>query len=283
MKKKNNPKRLPLIASLLTVAVCAVLSTFFLFLKPSNNRHWVEEFSVLPDVEIDGDVVTIHNIRDWRHSEKETTSHHYISRAFDSNKLERVWFLIEPFGQWDGVAHTYFVFDFIDQEPVSFSIEARREVGEEYSAFLGLFKKYELIYMWGTEQDFTLKRVVQLKNDVHMYPMTVSGEFQKKLFMELAYATQQLKSTPRFYNTLSSNCTNNLAYHANNIQSGAAPFHYARFLTGYSGQYLYDLGYIPTQLPYEKVKEQYHINTLIDENSINQESFSQDLREKLLQ
>lgn len=279
LKSTSPTKKLTWVYLLLIILV--IVLVFFLSIKPSNTRDWESEFAVLPNVTIEGDVITIANIRDWRYSEQEILSKNYINRTFNITDLERVWFLIEPFGKWDGVAHTYFVFDFKNQDPITFSIEARREKGEDYSAFLGLFKKFELIYMWGTEQDFTLRRVVLQKNSVHMYPMTISSEFQRSLFMELAKATQKLETTPRFYNTVTSNCTNNLAYHANTISPGVAPFHYARFLTGYSGQYVYDLGYIPKDKSYEEIKAQYYINTIVNE-MYTEENFSELLRERLL-
>ncbi|MDQ5951083.1 MAG: hypothetical protein QG639_360 [Patescibacteria group bacterium] len=280
-KPKQSNKSLSkfLWSGLLLILLVSLIT--FLSIQPSNSRNWVTEFAILPQVTIENETITIKKIRDWKYSESEILSQDYISRTYNVNDLERVWFLIEPFGKWEGVAHTYFVFDFKDQPPVSFSIEARREEGEEYQAFFGLFKKYELIYLWGTETDFTLRRVVHQKNDVHMYPMTISPEFQKSLFLELAKATQQLETKPRFYNTLTSNCTNNLAYHANNIKNDAAPFHYARFLTGYSGEYVYDLGYIPNDKPYDEVKQQFYINQIVQEVSQNA-SFSAALRQKLL-
>lgn len=282
MKKSNHRTKFSKkfwLFGLLVVTIAALVS--FIALRPSNTRNWVAEFAVQPQVDIDGENVSIKNIRDWKYSDTQILSRDYINRNFNINDLERVWFLIEPFGKWDGVAHTYFVFDFNNQDPIVFSIEARREEGEEYTALQGMFKKYELIYLWGSETDFTARRVIYQKNNVHMYPMNISPEFQKSLFIELAKATQQLETEPRFYNTLTSNCTNNLAYHANHIKKDAAPFHYARFLTGYSGQYIYDLGYIPHDKPYEEIKERYHINQIVGKMS-SEASFSAELRKALL-
>lgn len=78
-------------------------------------------------------------------------------------RLERVWFVEEPFTiapfySFEGVAHTYFVFDFQDQQPVAVSVESRRERGEGYDSIHGLFNEYELMYIWGTERDFTGRR-----------------------------------------------------------------------------------------------------------------------------
>jgi hypothetical protein len=71
-----------------------------------------------------------------------------------------------------------------------------------------------------------------------------------------------------------------LAYHANYIQKGAAPFHYARFLTGYSAEYLYSLGYIPHDKPYEEIRAIYKINEIVDKN-YQHDNFSEILRNEL--
>ena len=114
-----------------------------------------------------------------------------------------------------------------------------------------------------------------------MFPLITSDNFDKKLFMELVYKTQDLYQHPRFYNTVTSNCTNNLADFANDVKSGTVPFHYSRYLTGYSGEFLYDLGYIPHDKSYEEIRSEYYINDFVNENYMN-DNFSEKLRVHLL-
>lgn len=262
------------------VLLCAVIIFSILVRQPSNTRDWEEEFAVQPTVSIKDNFVTISNIRDWRYSENEIISKNYISRTYDVTKLKKMWFMLEPFGGWDGVAHTYFVFDFEDQDPVSFSIEARREKGETYTAFQGLQRKFETVYLWGTESDFTVKRAVYLKNNVYMFPLITSDGFEKKLFMELAQQTIALNRSPRFYNTLTSNCTNSLADIANLVIKDTVPFHYSRLLTGYSAEYLHDLGYIPNEKSYDEMKNDFLVNEMV-KKTYSDQNFSKQLREKL--
>ena len=44
-------------------------------------------------------------------------------------------------------------FGFQEKDFVAFSIETRKEIGEEYSTTKGFFKQYELIYIAGDERD----------------------------------------------------------------------------------------------------------------------------------
>jgi hypothetical protein len=256
-----------------------VLSVFLrlAFLQPSHDRDWSEEFAVMPTAEIEGDIVKINNVRNWKYRADGPYEKSYLNRSFNVQDIERVWFLIEPFSGWEGVAHTYFTFDFKNQEPISFSVEARREQGEIYNAFFGFFRKYDLIYLWGQETDFTVNRVITYKDDVYMFPLQATSEFQQQLFIQLAQQTNELAKTPRFYDTFTANCTNLLADFVNYTRPGTLPFHYARFLPGYSTKLLYDLGYIDNSIPLEDLKKKYYLNDHVEE-LYQEASFSQELR-----
>lgn len=267
---------------ILTVLVILFGGIYTYTQSPSNNRNWEVGFEVLPEVEISESQSEIHikNIRNWNYSKTDIVSQEYIAQTYKLENLEKVWFLVEPFSKWDGIAHTYFVFDFTDQEPISFSIEARREKGETYSAAIGTLNKYELIYMWGTERDFTGRRAYKDNADIYMYPLDIKKETGQKLFLELAKSTEDLRNNPQFYNTLTSNCTNNLAKIANKVNPDSIPFHYAQLVPGYSDEFLYELEFISNNKPLSELKEKYYITEIVKENYL-EENFSQKLREEL--
>ncbi len=258
---------------------------FFILLQPSNNRNWEFGFQTLPNVIISGNNVTIKKLRDYSFTENNVTEK-YTDQTVDVSQLERVWFVVEPFTikpftNFKGVAHTYFVFDFKDHSPIVVSVEARREKGEKYDAWIGLLNQYELIYVWGTETDETIRRVVIEHNQLYMYPLTISTESAQKLFLEVASSTHDLENHPRFYNTFLSNCTNELAKAANKVKPNSVPLNIALFLPGYSEQELYKLGYIPNQQPLDQIKQSYYISDYVKQLYADPD-FSQKLREKLL-
>ena len=205
--------------------------------------------------------------------------------SFDVRRLERVWFVAEPFTLApfygvEAVAHTYFVFDFEDQPPVAISVESRRERGEGYDPLRGLFNEYELIYIWGTERDLTGRRALVEKNELYMYPLAGSMDSARRLFLNLASATQQLETQPRFYNTLTSNCTNELAKAANEAQPGAIPLNIALVFPGFADDLLYDLGFIPNDAPLDSVRQRFAITDDVAA-TVHQPEFSRLLRARL--
>lgn len=253
--------------------------TYF-FQKPSNNRNWQEQFATLADISINGNQVKVNNIRDYKYDPNGITEKNYINREFDVTKIEKVWFLVEPFGAFEGIAHTYFVFDFVGSDPVAISVESRREVGEDFWASKGLFNKYELIYIWATENDQTIRRSIYDQEDLYMFPLLVSKEASQKLFLELAKKTEYLETNARFYNTLFHNCTNELAYTANTVKPGIIPFHYALYMPGYAPNLLHSLKLIPSDESLDAVKDKYFISEKV-KSLYKEQNFSEKLRQSI--
>ena len=276
------------------VAACAVVLCFvvalplayrLIVIQPSNERDWEYGMQILPHITIDHDVVTVHNERDFRWSADGPLAARYIDQSFDVLRLERAWFVqepftIAPFSFFEGVAHTYFVFDFQDQSPVAVSVESRRERGQGYDPVHGLLNEYELIYVWGTEQDVTGRRAVLEKNQLYMYPIVGSIESGRRLFMRLAEESHQLETQPRFYNTFTSNCTNELAKAANEAQPGAIPPNVGLIFPGYADKVLYDLGFIPNDASFDAIRARYAITATVTA-TIDEPDFSRLLRDRL--
>lgn len=264
-------------------ALLAILISSLIFiygmLKPSHHRNWVTGFQKLAHIEVGKDEIKIENIRDFN---LETKQFSYGETTVNPNHIVRTWFMYEPFviqpiTNFKGIAHTYFVFDFSDHAPIAVSVEARREKDENYSAYKGLINKYELLYIWGTERDETVRRVVDEKNDLYMFPLKLSSTNQKKLFMQLVKSSQDLENQPRFYNSLLSNCTNELAKVANTIQKDAIPFDKALFFPGYSDSLLYKLGYFPNDVSLEQLKKNVYVSDFIKKH-YKDSDFTQTLR-----
>jgi hypothetical protein len=90
-----------------------------------------------------------------------------------------------------------------------------------------------------------------------------------------------METQPRFYNSFTSNCTNELAKVANEAQPGAIPPNIGLVFPGYADQALYDLGFIPNDAPFEDVRQRYAITEAV-QASTDQPDFSQQLRSRLI-
>lgn len=124
----------------------------------------------------EGDIVSIKNLRNYDYRATDDYTPAYYDEVFDLSKLTRAWYIIEPFGECDGPAHTMMSFDFEDDKYLSVSVEIRKEKGESFSALKGILNQYEIVYMLGDERDLVRLRSNYRKDDVYMFPIKASQE-----------------------------------------------------------------------------------------------------------
>jgi hypothetical protein len=258
------------VAAAVIAVVAWWLAAVFVLRQPSHDRDWEFGFERLPSITIDDGVLSIRNLRDYRLGEDGVVRPGFVNRTLALDDIERAWFLVEPFPAlpiqgYKGIAHTYFAFDVRGQPPITVSIEARRERGEAFNVASGLLNEFELMYIWATEEDTTIKRVLDQGNDVYMFPLLMPRESVIRLVERLAATTADLERQPRFYNSFTSNCTSELAVAANRVRPGAIPVSIAWWLPGYSVDQLYELGYIPHDRPLEEVRSRHYISDIVRE------------------
>lgn len=267
---------------LLIIILIALFALTYLFVlrQPTNQNDWQTGTEILPIFHINGSIVTVNNIRDYHYATDKSVSQNYISRQFQSDQISQVWFVVEPFSKWNGIAHTYLVFDFDDGQTVAVSVEARMTKQQQFSPFMGAFNQYQLIYLWGTEKDLTVRRVLVENNKLQMYRLKLSAEAKQQLFLQLAETSHQLEKTPRFYNTLISNCTNELAYAANQVKANSIPWNIGYIFPGYALSELYKLGFIETTDGLDQLIQNNDITAFVRSN-YDSNNFSKDLRATL--
>lgn len=226
------------------LTILVILGYNYVTLEAKLDRPWVEEQSKTATAEIADDEIVIRNVRDWTYDATGPLSKDWVDLSINPSEVKRVWFIVAPFDSWKGIGHTFLSFEFNDGGTIAFSIEARREEGEKYEALAGAFRAYDLAYMWGTERDFITRRLVFQNQPLRMYPLSLPNGGEEALLRSLAEETNGLAAKPRFYNTLTANCTSLLASIVNTYYPGTLPRHYSWILTGYSDTYLMREGFI---------------------------------------
>lgn len=242
------------------VLLCILLyAGSFFFIRPVNDRVWLPEQAKLATAEVTTDTVTLHNVRDWTYDGSAIVSTDWIEATVRPSDVVRVWFIIEPFASTPVVGHTFLSFEFKDGTTLAFSVEARREVNENYSALKGLGPTYELAYQWGTERDFIPRRTNYLAHPVRMYPLVLPEGGASALFTSLIEETNDLATHPRFYHTLFANCTNVLAHIINKHYPHTLPYDISWTLTGLSDTYLMKEDFIALQGTIDETKSVHNL------------------------
>lgn len=239
----------------------AVLILCWSNIEPSNTRAWKPGVAVLPAASFAGNRVSIHNIRNFDYLTESDFSVSYYDRTFDLDRLDSVD-LFASYWSGPAIAHIMLSFGFRDGPPVAISIERRDERNEDYSAVKGLFKQYELFYVVADERDAVRLRT-NIRHDppeqVHLYRLRGRRDDARRLFLEYMREINSLQQHPRFYNTLTTNCTTSIWLNAR-VNPGHAPFSWKVLLSGYLPEYLYGHGRLDTTGSFAELQRRSLIN-----------------------
>jgi hypothetical protein len=229
--------------------------------EPSNARHWAPDHAVLPRAEIAGTVVRVAGVRNFHYTPGGQVTPRFEDRSLDLDRLESVSFVLVPLStRWRAPAHSFVSFGFGDSQFVGISVEARREIGEEYGVLAGLLQRYELMYVIADERDLVLRRVLNDSSDVYLYPVNATPAQARELFLAMIGRATRLAARPEFYNTAWNNCTSNLVSHVNAIAPGRIPTGWRTLLPGYADEVALELGLISDSGRVEDVRRRYLVN-----------------------
>lgn len=248
----------PRIAIGLTAAAFALVLGWWLTLRPSNERDWRPDIAVLPYADVNGNMVTIHNIRncDYR-TETDYDVLHY-DRTVDLDQLRTVDLYMVYWGS-PLIAHTMMSFGFTDGEHICFSIETRNQKGQDYSAVKGLFRQFELTLVIADERDLVRLRTNYRKGEeVYIYRLRASPDRIRELFLEYINHANHLRQVPQWYNAVTDNCTTGIR--AQRAAADRAPWDWRMLVNGLGNEVLYERGMIVTNMPLAEVKERGHVN-----------------------
>ncbi len=242
------------------LVVFAGIVVWWLSIPASNDRNWQPDVAVLPYAVVKGEQVTIYNIRNLNYRTETDYDVRYYDKTFDLNQLDSVD-LIAVYWMGDAIAHIMLSFGFQEKDFVTFSIETRKEEGEEYSTLKGFFKQYELIFIVGDERDLIRVRTDYRKppEDVYLYRGRLTQENSRKFFMEYVRQINSMKEKPEWYNTLTTNCTTDVV-RLIRAYGGQARYNWKVLLSGYAPQYAYENGSLDTRIPFEVLRKLSYIN-----------------------
>jgi hypothetical protein len=282
-----NPYRSPLLVVLAVVVVAMLIAILRLNLKePRAERNWEPEFANLTTFEdLGGGRWRLDNLRHWTWTQSGPKDKIWGGRIVDENAVTALWYYVQPFGGWDGIAHTFLVFELRDEggeaaDYIGVSVEARRQTGQVYSALSGLFRTYELTYLWASEKDLLTRRAVYSPEELYGYRLNVPPQTARAALRHFIARTNDLAARPRFYNTLFSNCTNELAETVNSGGEDFIPYHYSFVLTGFADRYLHRLGYLgEPDNDFAAIRRAGHLNAIVRANAgAGEKAFSQAIR-----
>ncbi|HEY6619303.1 MAG TPA: DUF4105 domain-containing protein [Steroidobacteraceae bacterium] len=266
--------RVGLACSGFAVAFAALL-IWWRHITPTNERLWADDVAQITHGSVDGNRVTLQNVRnfDWRSTSD--YAQRWETRGYDLDKLTSVDMIMS---YWDGwaIAHMLISFGFNDGQHIAFSVEVRRRKNATYSELGGFFKRDGLSIIAADERDVIRVRTNIRGEDDYLYRIRMPLPAMRSLFLGYVEQADQLVDTPRFYNTLTVNCTM-LVYHMMKRIVGYLPWSYRLLFTGYLPAYVYRVGGLDQRFTLAELRALGRI-TGRARQSDRSDSFSADIR-----
>jgi hypothetical protein len=238
------------------VAVHAVLLVAVLLwwfsIAPSNERDWDPSVARLPRASLDGDILTIRNVRNFDYRSEHDFDEVWEERSWDLSKLTGVDLFLSYWGSpW--IAHTIVSWQFSAGPPLAISIETRKEAHESYSALRGFFRQYELYYVVSDERDVVRLRTNYRGEQVRLYRLAADPAFARALLLDYVAEINHLAEQPRWYNALTLNCTTAIRHHVDQVAPGN-PFDWRILVNGLLDELAYSRGNVDTSLPFQELR-----------------------------
>jgi hypothetical protein len=237
----------------------ALVNCWWFTLKPSNDRQWQPDVANAAWAEINGDLVTVHNVRNCEYRTETDFTPHWETRTVQLSQITGMDITIMYWGS-PYMAHPILSFRFAGASPICFSIETRKQIGQDYSALRGLYRQYTLVYVVADERDsIRVRSNYRHGEDVYLYQTLASPKQARARFIEYLNVLNSLHIHPRWYNAITTNCTTSIREQRDVDQR--MPWDWRMLVNGKGDELLYERHLIATGgLPFAELKRRSHIN-----------------------
>ncbi|MFQ3787213.1 DUF4105 domain-containing protein [Halomonas sp. A29] len=228
------------LANLLQLLLLAALFTWWFRLQPTHDRPWSDDVAYLATGEVQGNRLTLHHVRDFDWRTRDDAAVHWEPRSYDLERLDSVDMIVSSWGR-PGVAHVMVSFGFEGERFVVFSVEVRRLKGTRFSEIGGFFRQYELAIVAADERDAVGLRTKVRGERVSLFRLRMSCNAMRSLLLAYVDEANALAQSPRFYNTITANCTTLIFAMARGI-GARLPFDYRLLVTDRLPSYAFKVG-----------------------------------------
>jgi hypothetical protein len=239
-------------AFLLYAVVFLGLLVWWRSIPPSNERVWQLDVAHPPSAVLEGDLLTIRNVRNFHWHGEDEFQEQWETRTVDLSKLEGIDFYISNWGL-PYISHTMVSWRFADSPPIAISIETRKEEGEAYSAFLGFFRQFELYYVVADERDVVRARTNERGERVRLYKLDMPVEQARRILLDYVREINYLAEKPRWYNAGVHNCTTAIRTHISHV-TGGARFDFRILANDDIDEMAYERGTLDARLPFAELR-----------------------------
>jgi len=223
----------------------ALLLGWWRRLAPASDLAWADDVAYLATGHRQGERLVLDHVRcfDWLSRDEAKVA--WERREYDLRRLASLDLFVSGWGR-PGIAHVLLSFGFADEagevdDFVAFSVEVRRERHEPFSEIGGFFKRFELAIIAADERDAVRLRSNVRGEAVTLYRVLLGQHERRELLLALVERANRLEREPRFYHTITANCTTLVYALMRRIIQGL-PLDHRLLLSGLLPGYVFDHG-----------------------------------------
>jgi hypothetical protein len=243
---------------LLFLLVFGGVLVWWSMIKPAANADWAPDVARQVTGQVSGDTLTLTDVRDFRWQADGSFTEKWVDRTYDLTKLRSLDLLMS---YWAGpeIAHMILSFGFDGGDQLAWSIEVRRRKDGEFSPIADLFKSNPLVIVAADERDVVFVRSNIRGEDVQIYRMKTAPAVARKLLLEYVNDANELAAKPRFYNSITTNCTTTSIKMMRAVGAKIS-FDWRLIVNGYLPEFAYQRGVLDTKQPFDQLKAIAHID-----------------------
>lgn len=255
-----------------------VFSAWFFSLEASHDRAWSPEQSRLARASIDGDRVHLENVRSFRWRSGTEADERWVARDVQLSDVDGLDVIVSSWG-WTSLVHTMVSFTMREGDPVTISIESRREIGEPFDPIRGALRQYEILDVVADEEDLFTLRAVHRGERLWLYRTSTSPDLSQRLLRHYLEEIESIADTPAFYDSFSRNCSTATRAHVAAV-GVEDTWDWRVVLNGHVDELLYERGLLDHTRPLEQLRRESEITERVRELA-GEPAFSVRLREAL--